>query len=87
MTQAEFESLLFIDVADRAAAESSPPHGKPKYYGRPWLQLRDEMVASGARTVADLPAKRIAVFYYATRPGNGSAKRMLRGLFGGPSSH
>lgn len=87
MTQAEFESLLFIDVADRAAAESSPPHSKSKYYGRPWLQLRDEMAASGARTVAHLPAKRIAVFYYATRPGNGGAKRVLRGLFGGPSSH
>ena len=85
MTQAEFESLLFIEVADRAAAESPPPHGKPKYYGRPWLQLRDEMVASGAHTVADLPAKRITTFYQATLPGNGSARSILRRLFGGPS--
>ena len=85
MTQAEFESLLFIDVADRAAAESSPPHGKPKYYGRPWLQLRDEMMASRAQTVAELPAKRIAAFYHATRPANGG-KRVLGRLFGGPSS-
>ena len=86
MTQAEFESLLFIDVADRAAAESAPPNDKPKYHGRPWLQLRDEMVASGARTIAELPAKRIAVFYHSTRPANGGAKKVLRGLFGGPSS-
>lgn len=87
MTQAEFESLLFIEVADRAAAEPPPPPGEPKYYGRPWLQLRDEMVASGAETVAALPAKRIAVFYQATRPANGGVKKMLKGLFGGPSSH
>jgi hypothetical protein len=86
VTQADFESLLFIDVADRAAVESPPPHGKPKYYGRPWLQLRDEMVASGARTVAELPAKRIAVLYHATRPRHGGAQRVLRGLFGGASS-
>ena len=81
---AEFETLRFIDVADRAAAESPPPHGKPKYYGRPWRQLRDEMVASRAQTVAELPAKRIAVFSHATRPANGG--RRLGGLFSGPSS-
>jgi hypothetical protein len=82
MDNAEFESLLFVDVADRAAGEAVPPHDKPKYYGRPWLQLRDEMVASGAPTVAELPAHRINAFYRSTQSGHGNTTRIFRRLFG-----
>jgi hypothetical protein len=42
--------------------EQVPPL-HPAYYGRPWTQLRDEMVASGAKTVKELKPRRIAVFY------------------------
>ena len=86
MKQAEFESLLFVEVADRAAAEPAPPPGKPKHYGRPWAQLRDEMVASGAKTVQELPASRILVFYQLTRPANGGVLSTLRRFFGGTSA-
>jgi hypothetical protein len=68
MKRAEFESLLFVEVADRAVAEPTPPPGTDKYYRRPWLQLRDEMVAGGALTVADLRGDRIVAFYHATQP-------------------
>jgi hypothetical protein len=77
MEQAEFEALLFINVADRAAKEPASPTGKPKYYGRPWLQLRDEMVAGDALTVADLPPRRITAFYRST----GSSQEDATGIF------
>lgn len=86
MKQAEFESLLFVDVADRAAAEPTPPPGTDKYYRRPWLQLRDEMVASGAETVANLRADRIVAFYHSTQPANIGVKSIFTGLFSGRSS-
>jgi hypothetical protein len=86
MKQAEFEALLFVDVADRAATEPPTQHGKPKHYGRPWTQLRDEMVASGAKTVQELPSNRILVFYQLTRPANGGALSTLRRFFGGTSA-
>ena len=83
MKQAEFESLMFIDVEERAAAEPAPEVGKPKYHGRPWTRLRDEMLASGSPTVADLPAKQIALFYRATKSTEGSVMSAFRGLFNG----
>jgi hypothetical protein len=86
MKPEEFEALLFIEVADRAATEPPPEHGKPKHYGRPWTQLRDEMVASGAKTVHELSSSRILVFYQLTRPANGGALSSLRRFFGGASA-
>ena len=87
MKQAEFESLLFVDVADRAASERTPQPGEAKYYRRPWLQLRDEMVASGAKTVAELRADRIVAFYQSTSAADRGLLATLRNLFGGtPSS-
>jgi hypothetical protein len=86
MKRSEFDALLFVDVAERAAGEGAAPPSKPKYYGRPWSELRDEMVASGAKTVRELPARRIAVFYPKMVPANGGAKSIFRGLFGGISS-
>jgi hypothetical protein len=77
MNQAEFESLLFVDVADRAAAEPAPPEDADKYYRRPWLQLRDEMIASNAQTVAALRADRIVAFYHST---NGADQGLLSAL-------
>lgn len=81
MTQREFESLMFVDVERRAAAEAGPQPGKPKYYGRPWTQLREEMVASGAKTVGELSTNRVAVYYHSTKPGDRSAVHRLRRLF------
>jgi hypothetical protein len=83
MKQAEFESLLFVEVADRAAAEPTPRPGTDKYYRRPWLQLRDEMVAGDALTVADLRADRIVAFYHATQPANRGVKSIFKGLLSG----
>jgi hypothetical protein len=88
MKQAEFKSLLFVDVVDRAAAEPASPPGESKYYRRPWLQLRDEMVDSGARTVGELRADRIRAFYRATSVADRGLLGSLRRAFGGtPSSN
>jgi hypothetical protein len=84
MKRAAFESLLFVDVEEKAATEPAPQLDKPKYEGRPWSHLRDEMIARGSSTVVDLPANQIESFYGST----GSAKRsksMFRGLFSGSS--
>jgi hypothetical protein len=81
MRQAEFESLLFVDVEEHAAAERIPPEGKQKYFGRPWTQLRDEMLASGAMSVAELPANLIAGFYRSTKSADGGVVSAFRGLF------
>lgn len=81
MKQAEFESLLLVEVADRAAAEPDPPPGTDKCYGRPWLQLRDEMVACGAQTVAELRPDRITAFYYSTNPPVAGPLNAVKGLF------
>jgi hypothetical protein len=86
MNQAEFKSLLIIDVADRAAAEPPAPPEESKYYRRPWLQLRDEMVASGAKTVAELRADRIAALYRATNASDRGPLSPIRRLFGGRPS-
>jgi hypothetical protein len=86
MKQAEFESLMFVEVADRAAVEPPPQPGTLTYYGRPWTQLRDEMVASGAMTVEGLPADRVAVFYRVTKSADEGTLSTLRSLFGGRSS-
>jgi hypothetical protein len=86
MTQAEFKSLLFVDVVDRAAAEPAPPPGESKYHRRPWLQLRHEMVDSGARTVGELRADRIRVFYRATSVADRGLLGSLRRVFGGTSA-
>ena len=77
---------MFVDVEERAGAEAGPPQGKPKYYGRPWTQLRDEMLASGARTVGELSANRVAVYYHSTRSAYGSVIDSLKRLFGTTSS-
>jgi hypothetical protein len=82
MKRAAFESLLFVDVEDRAAAEHAPQPGKPKYFGRPWSHLRDEMIAKGASTVGVLPAKSIESFYRSTESVN-SATSIFKGLFSG----
>jgi hypothetical protein len=84
--QTDFESLMFVEVEERAEAEAGPPQGRPKYYGRPWTQLRDEMLASGARTVGQLSPNRIAVHYHSTRSAYGSVIDSLRRLFGPASS-
>jgi len=86
MKQAEFESLLFVDVADRAAAEPVPAPGTDKYYRRPWLRLGDEMVAGGAETVAELRAAQIVALYHSTQPANTGVKSTFKGLFSGRSS-
>ena len=88
----EFKSLPFVDVAARASFESGydrtpvwepyPSNGKPKH----WLRLRDEMIASGAKTVADLPAERITAFYHSIESGDGSASSVFKRLFGGAST-
>jgi len=80
MRQTEFESLMFVDVEARAAAEAGPRPGKPKYYGRPWTQLREEMVTSGAKTVGELSTNRVAVYYHSTKPADRSAVHRLRRL-------
>lgn len=82
MRQTDFESLLFVEVEKRAATEAGPPDGKPRYYGRPWTQLRDEMVASGARTVGELSTRRIAAYYQSTKSASGGAMSALKRLFG-----
>jgi hypothetical protein len=85
MKRPAFESLLFVDVEDRAAVELAPQVDKPKYFGRPWSHLRDEMIANGSSTVAELPANQIESFYRSTQSSK-SAKRMFsRGLFRGNS--
>ena len=88
MNQAEFESLLFVDVADMAATEPTPQPGEAKYHRRPWLQLREEMLASGAKSVAELRADRVVAFYQLTRAADRGLLSSLRSLFGGtPSSN
>ncbi len=57
-----------------------------KYYGRPWLQLRDEMIASEAKTVAELRADRIVAFYHSTNPPRRGLLTALRDLFVSTSS-
>ena len=83
MTQAEFESLLFVDVEDRAATEMAAAPGEPRYDGRPWTRVRDEMVATGSLTVGDLSPKQIARFYRSTNSEGRGVMSALRGLFGG----
>jgi len=82
MKLVEFESLMFVDVAERASAEPAAPSGEPRYQRRPWTQLRDEMLASGAKTVDELSAKRIALFYRSTRSADGGVKSLFRSVFG-----
>ncbi len=82
MKRAAFESLLFVDVEEKAATEPAPHRDKPKYDGRPWSHLRDEMVARGSTTVADLPAKQIESFYRSTQSAQ-RAKSKFMGLFSG----
>jgi hypothetical protein len=77
---------MFVDVEERAGAEAGPLQGKPRYYGRPWSQLRDEMVASGARTVGELSTNRVAVYYHSTRIPYGSVIYALKRIFGAISS-
>jgi len=83
MDHTEFESLLFVDVEEHAAAESAPPEGKPKYHGRPWTQLRDKMLATGAMSVAGLPDRVIEISYRSTKSADRGVRSALRGLFGG----
>ena len=84
MKRAAFESLLFGDVEDRAATEPAPQLDKPKYDGRPWPHLRDEMIAYGSTSVAELPTNQIESFYGSTQSAR-RAKSMFRGLFSGNS--
>jgi hypothetical protein len=84
--QTDFESLMFVEVEERAAAEAGPPQEKPKYYGRPWTQLRDEMLASGARTVGELSSNRVALYYHSTRSAQSSVVDSLKRLFGAAPS-
>ncbi|HET8752092.1 MAG TPA: hypothetical protein VFM43_06155 [Gaiellaceae bacterium] len=79
MKRAEFESLLFVEVADRARDESASARSDR---GRPWTQLRDEMLASGAKTVEELRAERIATFYKSTNATEGGVLAAFKGLFG-----
>jgi hypothetical protein len=83
MQRVDFESLLFIDVEERAGAEPAPQPGHPKYHGRPWTRLRDEMVATGSRTVAELPPSKVRLSYRSTRSGDEGGTKFLRRLFGG----
>lgn len=82
MRQADFEALLFVDVAERAASERTPQEGEPKYGGRPWTQLRDTMLASGAMSVAELPEQAIAAYYRSTGSADRGVMSALKGLFG-----
>jgi hypothetical protein len=82
MKRAAFESLLFVDVEEKAATEPARQLDKPKYFGRSWSHLRDEMIARGSSAVADLPANQIESFYRLTESSN-SGKGMFRGLFSG----
>jgi hypothetical protein len=79
MKRAEFEALLFVEVADRARDESAFARGDR---GRPWTQLRDEMLASGAKTVEELRAEKIASFYKSTNAAEGGVLAAFKGLFG-----
>lgn len=82
MKREAFEALLFVDVADRARAESGPPPGGNAEHDRPWLRLRDEMLAKGASTVADLPKARISSYYDLTGAAvEGSLLSALRSIF------
>lgn len=81
--ESEFELLLFVDVEERASAEPDQQPGKPKYSGRPWTRLRDEMVATGVRTITELPAGQIRLFYASTKSTDDNAKSIFRRLFGG----
>jgi hypothetical protein len=81
MHKADFESLLFVDVEERAAAERTPPEGKPRYHGRPWTQLRDQMLASGAMSVGELPERTIAAFYRSTGSVDRGVMSALKELF------
>jgi hypothetical protein len=83
MKLADFESLLFVDVEERAAAEPTPQPGHAKYHGRPWTRLRDEMVVNGSMTVADLPSGQIKLFYRSTKSGDEGGKAFSQRLFGG----
>jgi hypothetical protein len=83
MRRAEFESLLFVDVEERSTAEPAPQQGEPKYHGRPWSRLRDEMLASGSETIAALPANQIEHFYRSTKSLDRSVISTFRHLFGG----
>jgi hypothetical protein len=81
MHKADFESLLFVDVEERAAAEHTPPEGKPRHAGRPWTQLRDQMLASGSMSVAELPERMIATFYRSTGSVDRGVMSALKELF------
>jgi hypothetical protein len=84
--QAEFKSLLFVDVADRAASERAPAPGGSTYEGRPWSRLRDEMLAGGAESVGELRSSEVVVFYHLTQSASGGVLSAFRNLFEG-SSH
>lgn len=83
MRRAEFESLLFVDVEERATAEPVPQHGEPQYHGRPWTRLRDEMLATGSETITALPANKIELSYRSTNSLDRSVTRFFRHVFGG----
>ena len=83
MRQPEFEALLFVDVEKRAGTEPAPAAGEPRYHGRPWTRVRDEMLATGSLTVGDLPPREVARFYRALASEDTGFMSALRGLFGG----
>ena len=82
MQRAEFESLLFVDVEENAAAERTPAEGGAKYDRRPWTELRDRMLASGALSVAELPERTISGFYRSTGSADRGVMSTFKELFG-----
>jgi hypothetical protein len=62
----KFEAMTVADVHARTAGEGDVRRGKPRYAGRIWTQVHDEMIDGEARTVGDLPRSRIRVLRAAT---------------------
>ena len=71
----KFEAMTVAEVHARTAGEGDVQRGKPRYAGRTWTQVHDEMIDGEARTVGDLPRARIRVLRAATSAQAASLQR------------
>jgi hypothetical protein len=74
----EFESITLEQGRARAEAEPDPERGKPKYFGRLWAQIVDEMTAAGASTIGDLPEQRVTDFFNSSGAVYGELSEILK---------
>jgi hypothetical protein len=74
----EFESITLEQGRARAETDPAPERGKPEYFGRLWAQIVDEMTASGASTIGDLPEERVTDFFLSTGAVYGELAEILK---------